>query len=184
MISIWLSPCDSDLEFYQQVIYALSKRFDTPVFEPHLTLQADISRQWCDENYKYFIDIAKHRLPIELEMQPLESMYRYFQCFYLRSLTGHFELIQLHLLSMDIFKLQETPFMPHMSLMYGDFDKAVIDSLIEEYGDCLDRKVTFDKVKFVETGENVEDWRVLETLNIGRQQNEKIYRPFIPSHMF
>lgn len=183
MISIWLSPCDADMEFYQQVIIALSKRYDTPVFEPHLTLQPDVSRQFSEENYQHFCNVAKHRMPFELEMKPLETMYRYFQCFYLRSLSGHFELIQLHLLSLDIFKIKETPFMPHMSLLYGDLDKAIIDDLIDEYGDCLDRKVIFDKIKFVETSGDVENWQVLKTLHIGTQQHEKTYRNHMPSIM-
>jgi len=184
MISIWLSPSDSDMNFYQQINIALSKRFNTPIFEPHLTLQEDVSREWCDESFQQFLDIAQHRLPFDLDLQPLESKYRYFQCFYLKSLTGHFELIQLHLLSLDVFKITEMPFMPHLSLMYGHFDKKVIDSLINEYGDLLNRKVTFDKIKFVETGENVESWKVLKTLHIGNKKNEKTYLHNVPSLMF
>ena len=163
MISLWLSPNDTDLKAYQNVIQSLSERFGTSVFEPHITLHPFI--EWNETIEKRFVEEFSNQIPMNLLLSDLNTSYSFYQCLYLKAEKQPF-LNQLWHSTVDFFKIENDDYMPHLSLLYGDFDKKVIQSLIQSYKTSLDGEVIFNQIKIVKTGHDIEQWKTIKAIQL------------------
>lgn len=127
--SLWWVPRGEVLGRLQRVVDDLGIRFRTPVFVPHVTLVADIpgTRERILETTRKIARMIQ-TIP-RFEFRWVETGDSYFQCVYVRAeltnVIGEAARVAREVVARDILQ----PYMPHLSLMYGDEDSGVTEQL-------------------------------------------------------
>ncbi len=161
--SLWLTPSKKDTVFYQRAIQKLSKRFDTPVFEPHITLCS--IDEWTEERKTTFENFIKNKQKLKLRLNGLATLGTFFQCFYLK-MAANERFIFLSRNIHTILNVEKSGIIPHLSLLYGNLDQEQIQDLMKEYQTYFNRRVIFDRIKIVKTGMDIENWSVEESYQL------------------
>jgi len=102
------------------IIKRLSKKHLGPLFEPHLTLLSniDIDLNLIQEKIE---KLTNNLNPFELSFDCISFSTTYFQSVFIR-VKSTAELLQLNLDVKKVLDIENTVFMPHISLLYGDHD--------------------------------------------------------------
>ena len=156
MIAIWLVPSEEDKIFYQKIINELSKEYNTPLFEPHITLAAAKSTTSSQLNKLKSYYIAS--LPIKVNMKNLGSLGKYYQQVFISGDGGQ-RLLNMWQKSLEVLEMPAYQFMPHLSLLYGNLHKETVQVILDKYKDELDRTIVIESVKIMDTGGEVADWK-------------------------
>lgn len=119
--SLWLIPHEQNPKKYLfKVTSQLAKRHNGPVFEPHLTILGDVDLSLETLSDKINKVVQKTRVLI-LETSTVEYSSTYFQCVFVRVKPTP-DLMQLYdNLKQNLGLTKSSVFMPHISLLYGDF---------------------------------------------------------------
>jgi 2'-5' RNA ligase len=118
--SLWLIPPSKIKKQLEVVVQQLSQTHNAPNFEPHLTLLGDFEGNQ-NEVIKKTELLAKSLEPLTLTLEQVSFSTTYYQSVFIR-VKATAELMEANLKAKDIFGLPNTLFMPHISLLYGDFD--------------------------------------------------------------
>ena len=160
--SFWLMPAPSDEALLAGIVSELSGRFGTPLFAPHLTLQGDT------ETTPAVLERAVTTVAdtVEAFSEPVtavEGIESYFRSFYARFAAS----APLTTLKRTLDPEDSTPFMPHVSLLYGAVEPSAKAAAITEIGARLaGRTIRFDRIGIVTSGQDVPiaDWRVVASV--------------------
>jgi len=114
-------------------IVRLSREHSTPVFKPHVTLLGSIVGP-RDEVLAKSAQIARHLRPFTIRLGFVDGLDEFYRCLFIRAAkTG--PLMRAHLAARRICNLSgRAAYMPHLSLMYGDFSARVKEKIIGEMG--------------------------------------------------
>ncbi len=168
-MSIWLIPCDEHNVLLLKYINELSKKLQSPPFEPHVTLYSgQISRASAKQSLDY---AAKHCRPVTLEAKNIRTEDILTKTLYL-SLKKSKDLSYLSELFKDYFLPSSFSLDPHLSLAYKSLPKSIRDSLVRE------TRVTISKIKFsslkalhtpvpARSEDDIRTWEVLFSRNLG-----------------
>lgn len=157
--SLWLMPSPSDEAMLAGIVSDLSRRFGTPLFAPHLTLQGDTDTAPAELERA----IAAAAGAVEAFAEPVsivEGSDAYFRSFYARFAVSP----ALAKLKQALDPAGFASFMPHVSLLYGEVEAAAKAAAIAEINACLaGRVIRFDRIGIVTSGQDVPiaDWRVV-----------------------
>ena len=121
--SIWLIPPEPVYTQIKSIIDTLAKSYAGPTFEPHMTLLGNIDADLSDIEKKV-TNLAKTANALELSLGPVSFSTTYFQSVFVR-VNSTAQLMQLNIEAKKIFKMENSVFMPHMSLLYGDHTMAI-----------------------------------------------------------
>ncbi|TCR68609.1 hypothetical protein [Bosea sp. BK604] len=164
--SIWLMPKNDDEAFLSSLVRELAGRFGTPVFTPHLTLRGDTD---VPAN-KLAEDIAAAASQVPAFAEPIsaiETTEAFFRAFYARFAVS----APLATLKRGLDPHAADPFMPHVSLLYGNLEADVKAPAAAEFGQRLaGRAIGFDRICVVRSGQDVPiaDWSILATAPLKR----------------
>ena len=168
-MSIWLIPCDEHKALLSKCIVELSKKLQSPVFEPHVTLfSGHISRASVKQSLDY---AANHCKPVTLETKNIKTEDILTKTLYL-SLKSSKDLLYLSGLFKNYFYPSSFSFDPHLSLAYKILSKSARDSLVRETRMPID-EIKFSSLKAVHTpisvkSENdIKTWDVIFTRTLG-----------------
>ena len=123
-----------------KTISQLGNQYATPVFQPHVTLLGDLAGNE-DELSSQAQQVALRLRHFQVTLTTVDYLPAYFRCLFIRAQETP-ALVQAR----DVSRYrnavgQDAKFMPHLSLMYGDFDsetkQQIIASIKREF------KVTF-----------------------------------------
>ncbi len=165
-ISFWLIPAEPERSILEKIIRDLARRFDAPVFEPHLTLYSGPG----DERDNLDEIIARSTVGISEVVLRTSGVAHSNQ--FTKTLFLNFELnetvvkiandLKEHSADQDGYELK-----PHLSLLYAEIQEDVKERLSRELS--IPTAVRFDSLRAVSTGirtvskAEVEEWRVLVT---------------------
>ena len=162
---LWLMPPPEIHERFAKIISLLSKKYHTPVFNPHITLLKGI--QGTEKNIirkiSEFIDILE-LVPVSLTK--IEYTNTYYMSLYIKVkktdylLKAHREAAQL------LEQAPEISYTPHLSLLYGDFSKELKEGMIAHIG--RDFHITFDvnKLHLISSEGIPNKWPIIETFTL------------------
>jgi len=160
--SLWLMPTGDVYVRLAEIISHLSKEYNTPQFEPHITLIGEIegSEQEIMSKTKQLLS-ATNQFPINLTQ--VDYLNQYFRCLFLRA-DETVGLMDANKRAREIFSRQYDPkFMPHLSLMYGDFTLELKEQIIRETGRNFNINFNVPSVHLFSTNGEPKDWyRVTE----------------------
>lgn len=160
--SIWLRPAHDDLVLLKKIVQDLSQRFNSPVFEPHLTLVPDMRRS-AEELLPQVISLALGCKPLELLIDDVTGSEAYFRSFY-AALEKAPAVMRLKRDSLEISnEASLQSFVPHVSLAYGIKDSALKQTEILRLAKELSgRKLRFDCLVIISSSSNtpIDAWHV------------------------
>ena len=169
--SLWLMPPPAIGARLAALIQDLSARYGTPAFEPHITLLGGIGGGEKDIAARS-AHLAAATPPLPLRLTTVDQRAEYFQCLFVH-VAGTDALARASALARTLFDRTRDPeYMPHLSLMYGEFDPAAKAAIVAEIGARLDLEFVADRLALYATGDRLQDWRAIGNFTLGRRAGE------------
>jgi hypothetical protein len=163
-VSYWLVPAEPDKSRCSEIITALAKRFDAPIFEPHVTIYSgpfgasDDVAEVIESTALAFSEFTLRTECLAHSAQFTKTVFvQFFPDARLEALSE-----RLKVRSRDRADYQLNP---HLSLIYAPLPSAVREQLVRDLS--LLPLMRFDELKVIKTGgptqtrSDVEAWRVL-----------------------
>lgn len=160
--SIWLMPRMEHEQAFAAIVRDLANRFDSPVFQPHLTLVEDMPRS-CEELKPLLERLTEYVASFTAPVETVEESSLYYRSFYARFPVTE-PLRTLKERAVDLFQVGSLDsFMPHVSLAYGVLESSEkTEAVAALRRDFQGMAVTFDKVCIVSSSQHtpIEDWGI------------------------
>jgi 2'-5' RNA ligase len=164
VIAYWLIPTEPARSFFQGLINDLARRYNAPVFEPHVTIHVGANR--ADAAEKALLKAARNCRPVELRSLEVDHSSEFIKTLFVRfalntRLQRLNEIIRNAAQDSSEYQLQ-----PHLSLLY----KKMPAVARRESADSIKARlseVIFDAVKAVrcisptQSRADVEAWCVV-----------------------
>lgn len=155
---------------FEHIGRGLAARFNSPVFQPHLTLVEDMPRSSAE------LAPLLEKLAVEARIFETEITEVSGSDLYYRSLYAAFqkspELMLLKELSVGLFEKGDiSSFMPHISLAYGVETTPDKASAIGEFNkEFAGMPVVFDRIAVVSSSQQtaIEEWAIVHDLQLSR----------------
>jgi len=169
VIAYWLIPSEPAHSFFQRIINDLARRYDAPVFEPHVTIHVGADRDDAAKNALH--NAARECKLIELAPCRIDQSDEFIKTLFvefamnaeLRKING---IIRQAADDSSHYQLK-----PHLSLLYQNLAAATRRELAASINVPLS-EVTFDTIKAVrcvsptESGADVEAWHVVAAASL------------------
>lgn len=155
-LALWLKPESEVRDILKRTIDALAVEFGTSRFEPHITIASGIKGD-PDDLHQRLEKIAGSTDPMTLYLKETD-----FRDAFYRSLFVHIapndSLLAMRERSLREFHLEHEPYMPHISLMYGEMDAGRKKQIIDRVGKRFDLVFIPDKIHLVRVSGPPESW--------------------------
>jgi 2'-5' RNA ligase len=169
VIAYWLIPSESACSFFQRSINDLARRFDAPVFEPHVTIYVGADR--ADAAKNALGAAARKCNLIELTPVGIDQSDEFIKTLFVQFAVNA-ELRKINGIIRDAANdSSQYELKPHLSLLYKNLAAATRCELAASIDVPLS-EVTFDAIKAVrcvspaESGADVEAWRVIAAASL------------------
>lgn len=157
--ALWLMPKGKIYTKFAQIIKKLGQEYGGPIFEPHVTLLGDIELPE-EEMIKRTAQLVGGQKPFPITIKQVD-----YQDFYFRTLFVRADLTEslqaLHNKARKIFKKDIPPYMPHLSLLYGNYPVDLKEKIITEIGRDQIAQFEVSGVFLKKAGE-IKDWKVIK----------------------
>ena len=160
--SIWIIPPEPFNDRLTQVIARLSKQYSTLSFEPHVTLLGDLLLPEEDMVSKTS-QLADLLRPFTLQLTTVSYLSEYFRCLFIKVEETE-ALMEANRKARTLFQREYDPrFMPHLSLLYGNFTPEKKEAIISEIGRSFQIPFEVRSLHVVLSSSNIvpESWRKL-----------------------
>jgi 2'-5' RNA ligase len=163
--SIWVVPPEPIFSQLQEIIDSLSQKYDSPRFNPHMTILGTVDRKLEDVQNAAKVLVGKLS-NLKLSLGPVSFSTTYYQSVFVRVISTT-QLMQLNLDLKKSLNLENSVFMPHISLFYGDHDMKTREKIAS--GTKIE-PVTFSISKLLIIPENSTplEWQPVATIPFGR----------------
>ena len=126
--SIWLMPEGNVKYQLKKAIYMLSTDFDGPIFTPHVTLVSSFLGSEKELLQKTEI-ISKKIKPFEISFGDIEYSGDFFRSLFLK-IKVNTKLKTARDIACKELNWNENDYMPHLSLVYGDYNRKEKEQMI------------------------------------------------------
>ena len=155
--SLWLMPTDDVYRQLSETISQLSSKYSAPYFEPHVTLLGELLESE-EEMLSKTEQLAGLIKPFTIKLTHVDYLDQYFRCLFLRADETN-DLINANNKAREVFNRgQDSTFMPHLSLMYGDFTPKIKQQIIGDVGRDFDISFEVGNIRFCLTDGEPKDW--------------------------
>ncbi len=156
-LSLWLQPSGELYTELSTTISQLSKQYATPVFPPHVTLLGDLIGDE-KEIISQAQQLASRLRPFQVTLTTVDYLDVYFRCLFLRAEETP-ALLQANRAARSIFHREQDPkFMPHLSLLYGNFAVETKKQMIESIGQDFNKTFSVNSLHLLSTNGEPKDW--------------------------
>lgn len=155
--SLWLMPSGDVYNRLAKTISQLSREYSAPNFEPHVTLIGSLigSRE---EILTKTAKVASLIQPYEIRLTEVSYLDEYFRSLFVKVEETR-DVLNANLRAREIFKRQEDPrYMPHLSLMYGNFSRRIKEGIIAEIGKECAMSFKARSIHLFSTSGEPKDW--------------------------
>ncbi len=160
--TLWLMPKDKNYQRFANLIKRLAREYNAPVFEPHVTLLGDIELPEA-EMIKRTQQLVQGQKSFAVTSKQID-----YEDFFFRALFVRAELTEplqnLHNLAKKIFEMNIFPYMPHLSLLYGDYPQEIKEKIIQEIGREQSAQFEINSI-FLIKGGKVKVWKIVQEFN-------------------
>lgn len=156
--SLWLMPTGDVCDRLSRIICRLSGRYGAPEFSPHVTLLGGCvgpRRELIRKSAR----VAAALRPFALRLEEIDFRDEYFRCLFVHvALAG--PLRKAHQAARQAFGHGREPaFMPHLSLLYGNFPRSLKEGVMAELGSRLDVQFKVRSLHLYRTHGEPRHWR-------------------------
>lgn len=166
-LSLWMCPKGFAEESFGEIIRESAKQFGTSDFIPHVTLLGALEGNHLLQKTR---ELGRRISPYELQVENVSEGNAYFQSIFMKMKTTP-QVMQANAIARQIFgdRSSNTDYMPHLSLVYGDFEtdeKKKMVEFIEQKMKKANAPTSFlvDSIQIWSTEGNVEDWHMVESV--------------------
>lgn len=164
---LWLKPSGKIYDILAKTIADLSNAYQGPFFEPHVTLLGSLPG--TEEE----ISLRSSQLgtllqPFDIQLTEPAHGDEYFQCVFLKAQETP-AIMNAHALARKLFGKDTSPYMPHLSLLYGHYSIELKDTIAATLHETLGLNFTVDTFDLIRAGsENPKDWISILTVPLSR----------------
>ena len=131
--SLWLMPTGEVYDKFAEIISRLSKEYHSPKFEPHVTLIGAVVGTEEELSVKT-AKLAKLIKPFKIKLGKVDYFTERHKALIIRT-EKTAGLIEANKIARELFNLLPEPgYMPHLSLLYGDFSLETKEEVIQKLG--------------------------------------------------
>ena len=171
VIAYWLIPAEPAHSFFHRIIDDLARRYDAPVFEPHVTLHVGPDRPYSAE--EALAESAREYTPMKLKPIGIEQSDEFVKTLFVQFELSA-ELRQLNeIVRYAAEDSSQYQLKPHLSLLYKKMEAAtrreLAASIVVPFSE-----ITFGRIKAVrcfsptQSRADVEAWRVVAAEELSR----------------
>lgn len=157
--SLWMMPPLAVRARFQALIAELSRRVDTPPFEPHLTL-ASVDAATEAAAIQPVAALAAHLPPLAIRLTEVGTTLEYFRCLFVRAEPTP-ALDRAYQTACRALGQTPGEFMPHLSLVYGELTPETKERIIADIGNRFDTTFTVERLALYDTAGPPPDWRCI-----------------------
>ena len=166
--SLWIAPEGEVGGVLTALIQDLAAVNDTPCFIPHITLVANIMAGKADlkEVMRRSTELASRQVPFEVTLTGYGFQDDEFRCLYLLAQGNYLD--ELYQDAAGLFpQVADEHFadMPHVSVLYGDFDEATKNGIIKAHS-ITPLTFTVNAFCLYKTNNPVESWRKVRRFSL------------------
>ena len=166
--SLWLMPSGQVYDSLLDLISKLSTLYNTPRFEPHVTLLGNLSlpEAEMESKTKRLAGLIK---PLTVTLDTLASTEEYFRCLFANAQKTD-QLLEANRSARTIFDVGDEPeFRPHLSLVYGVLSPDIKEMIVERLGGVCDMQFQAGSVHLTTASSVAEPkcWRRLRDFSLG-----------------
>lgn len=141
-LSLWLIPDNEWHHLLSRIIARLSQQYNTPCFEPHLTLLSGIAMDYQNATHRA-AQLATQLGAFEIVMKRLSHRDEFFRALFLEAARTP-RLMDAHQMANTLFAREPNrAFLPHISLMYGNLPATVKEEIIDQLASELKQPLSF-----------------------------------------
>ena len=165
MYTLWLMPDKDAYQTLSKLIVELSTSHDTPQFEPHVTLLSGITDD-LNVAIQKTEELANSCTPVSATLTRIEFLELFYRCLFFCTNESE-ELMNARALSEEIFEHTNiSPFIPHVSFLYGSLPVFQKEAIIGELGDAFFMDFRMSKLRLVKTQRTPEYWEFIEEFDL------------------
>lgn len=155
--SLWLRPFGDIAFSIQQRINKLSEKYNSPKFEPHVTLLSGL-RHGETELIQLTKTLAGALTPFDILLTHAGYRDKYYQSLYVHVKKNE-ALINAYQTALQLFDIEEgEEFIPHLSLMYGDFSQEEKERILSIMGREFHIRFNVHSLLLMKTDGKPEEW--------------------------
>lgn len=131
--SLWFMPTGKAYDKFNRIINQLSKEYNSPRFEPHVTLIGQ--RVGSEEKIiKKIEKIVSEIKPFKIQLTTVDYQDYYFRALFIK-IKKTKEIVEANKITKEVFEMGGiSEYMPHLSLLYGDFPESLKKKIIKNIG--------------------------------------------------
>jgi len=158
--SLWLMPKGETYKHFFRLIMKLVKEHKSPLFAPHVTLLGMLKDQNEETVLQKVATVADSHTRFSLTLEEIGFEEFFYRALFIRAKKTP-ELLSLNQNTREAFDMQDEPaFMPHLSLLYGDFPISVKEKIRQEIGE-QNRSFEVSGITLVHADGHEDTWRIV-----------------------
>jgi 2'-5' RNA ligase len=161
--SLWLVPRGTAHLKLSEIIRALSERYGTPRFAPHVTLLGRVLKP-RREIIGITREVASEHKAISIKLMQPAYTSDYFRSLFIEAEPTN-ALLAARKLAVERFGMSaKYDFRPHLSLLYGDLCEAQKQAIIANLGNNFPKRFSAESIDVYATESRPEQWRLVESV--------------------
>jgi 2'-5' RNA ligase len=160
---LWLTPTGQAYDILMKTIADLCKAYDAPVFEPHVTLLGSLPGTEEDISARC-LELGGLLPSFTIHLSEPAYGDQFFQCVFLKTQETS-ALMNAHELARRLFVKNPSPYMPHLSLLYGHYSIELKHYISSTLSQALFLNFTVDRFHLIRSNsEHLMDWTSILTI--------------------
>jgi len=165
---LWLTPSGKAYDILVKTIADLSKVHQAPFFEPHVTLLGSLPGTEGEITVRAS-QLGTSLQPFDIQLTEPGYGDQYFQCVFLKAQETP-AIMNAHELAKRLFVKDTSPFMPHLSLLYGHYSIELQHKIAVTLPETLRINFTVDKFNLIRArSEDPRDWIPILTVPLSQE---------------
>lgn len=157
--TLWLMPKGDIYTKYNNLIRKLAEENDAPIFKPHITLLGEIELPE-DDVIKKAEELVSGQKPFKINLREIGYEDYHFRALFVKAILSP-PLQNLHNRAKQIFEKDILPYMPHLSLLYGNYPVDLKKKIISDIGREQPAQFEVTSVFLKQAGE-IKDWKIIK----------------------
>ncbi len=164
--SIWLMPEGEMKKRVWSIIKTHHEKYNSPLFEPHVTLIGGFIGK--EKEMKNKAEMLASKLnTFTVKIEGISYLDEFFRSLFFKVEKG-LELLEARKRAEKVFCLKKEAYMPHMSLVYGNFELKDKQEMMKNIDHGFSAEFKVKKIHIVTNDEKNFVWTVKESYNLSR----------------
>jgi 2'-5' RNA ligase len=167
LYTLWLLLPPAEGTRFRELIQTLAAQHGTPSFEPHITLLGSIDGSEA-AIVAASAALARRIAPLPIRLAEIGQRDTYFQCLFVHAVPDP-ALVRANRLAREAFsRRDDAAFLPHLSLVYGDLERAQKAAVVARLGARLDSEFRVEELALIRyrKEDHPQDWRRVATFTL------------------